>query len=109
SQIDNALAGGTKVPDTYMQALHAFQSETHKLSYVVLTPALAGTIAEPTGDDLNKYFEAHKADYKAPEYRALTVMQMAPKDLAKPADVSDDDAKKAYDSQAQRWTTPERR
>jgi peptidyl-prolyl cis-trans isomerase D len=108
-QIADALGGGTKVPDVYLQALHAFQSEARKISYVVLTAAAAGTIADPSADDLAKYFDAHKSDYRAPEYRALTIMEMAPKDLAKPGDVSDADAKKAYDSQAQRWTTPERR
>jgi peptidyl-prolyl cis-trans isomerase D len=108
-QIFGALAGGIKVPDAYMQALHAFKNEARKLSYIVLTPAIAGTIADPTADDLAKYFDAHKAEYRAPEYRAITIMQLTAKDLAKPADVSDEDAKKAYDSQAARWTTPERR
>jgi peptidyl-prolyl cis-trans isomerase D len=108
-QIALALTGGGKVPDVYMQAMHAFKNEARKLSYVVLTAAIAGTVPEPTGDELAKYFEAHKADYRAPEYRALTTMEMTPTNLAKPAEVSDDDAKKAYDGQAQRWTTPERR
>jgi len=108
-QIAAALGGGTKVPDAYMQALHAFKNETRKIGYVVLTAALAGTVSEPTADELTKYFEAHKGDYKAPEYRAITTMQMAAKDIAKPADVSDEDAKKSYDSQPQRWTTAERR
>ena len=92
-----------------MQALHAFRNEARTISYVVLTPVLAGTIGEPTGDDLSKYFEAHKADYRAPEYRAVTIMAMVAKDLAKSADVADEEAKKAYDSQPQRWTTVERR
>jgi peptidyl-prolyl cis-trans isomerase D len=108
-QIALALTGGTKVPDVYMQALHAFKNEARKLSYIVLTAAIAGTVPDPTSDELAKYFDAHKADYRAPEYRALTVMEMSPKDLAKPAEISDEDAKKAYDSQPQRWTTPERR
>jgi peptidyl-prolyl cis-trans isomerase D len=108
-QIALALTGGSKVPDVYLQALHAFKNDARKLSYLVLTAAVAGTVADPTSDELTKYFDAHKADYRAPEYRALAIMEMTPKDLAKPAEISDDDAKKAYDSQAQRWTTPERR
>ena len=108
-QIALALTGGGKVPDVYMQAMHAFKNEARNLRYVVLTPAIAGTVPEPTSDELAKYFDAHKADYRAPEYRALTIMEMTPSNLAKPGEVSDDDAKKAYDAQAQRWTTPERR
>ena len=47
-QIANGLAGGTKVPDAYMQALHEYQSETRKISYVIVTAAMAGDPGEPT-------------------------------------------------------------
>ena len=109
-QIADGLAGGTKVPQAYMRAFHELQNEERKVSYVVLTPALAGTIGAPADADLTAYFDAHKADWRAPEFRALSVMQMLPADLARPDDVSDADARKIYDAQvAVRFTTPERR
>lgn len=109
-QISDALVGGTEVPDAYMKAMHEFRNEERKLGYVVLTATLAGTIPEPTDADLTAYFDAHKTDYRAPEFRAVNVMQMTPAELAKPAEVSDADAKALYDAQvAVRFTTPEQR
>lgn len=108
-QISNGLAGGVNVPDVYMQALHEYQSDTRKISYVIITAAMAGDPGVPTDSDLNTYFTAHKADWKAPEFRSISLVTMAPGDLAKPDEVSDEDARKAYDSQVDRFTTPEKR
>jgi peptidyl-prolyl cis-trans isomerase D len=108
-QIANGLGGGAMVPDAYLQALHEYQSDKRAISYVIVTPAMAGDIGTPTDADLQKYFEAHKADWKAPEYRAVSYVAMTPADLAKPEEVSDEEAKKSYDSQAARFTTPEQR
>lgn len=108
-QIANGLGGGAVVPDATLQALHEYQSDKRKISYVIITPAMAGDPGTPSDADLQKFFEAHKADWKAPEYRALTFVAMMPSDLAKPEEVSDEDAKKAYDAQAARFTTPEQR
>ncbi len=109
-QIADALSGGTVAPDAYLRALHEYQSEERKISYITLTPALVTDVGEPTDADLKTYFDAHKADYKAPEYRALSILRMAPTDLAKPDEVSDEDAKKSYDAQlATTFTKPEMR
>lgn len=108
-QIANGLGGGETVPDAYMQAFHEYQNDKRKISFVIITPAMAGEIPAPTDADLQKYFEANKADWKAPEYRAVTYVAMTPADLAKPDEVSDDEAKKAYDAQIARFTTPELR
>jgi peptidyl-prolyl cis-trans isomerase D len=108
-QIANGLGGGAMVPDAYLQALHEYQSDKRAISYVIVTPAMAGEVGTPTDADLQKYFDAHKADWKAPEYRAVSYVAMTPADLAKPEEVSDEDAKKSYDGQAARFTTPEQR
>jgi peptidyl-prolyl cis-trans isomerase D len=108
-QIANGLGGGAMVPDAYMQAFHEYQTDKRKISYLIVTAAMAGDPGTPTDADLQKYFEAHKADWKAPEYRAVTYVSMMPADLAKPDEVSDEDAKKAYDEQVARFTTPELR
>ncbi|MBN8996975.1 MAG: SurA N-terminal domain-containing protein [Rhizobiales bacterium] len=108
-QIADGLGGGETVPDAYMEALHEYQTDKRNISYVIVTAAMAGEVPAPTDADLQKYFEAHKADWKAPEYRAVSYVAMTPADLAKPDEVSDDEAKKAYDAQAARFTTPETR
>ncbi len=65
-QIINGLAGETMVPDGFMKALNEYRNEERKVSYVILTPAVAGDVGEPGDTELNTYFEAHKADWRAP-------------------------------------------
>ena len=109
-QIVDGLAGETKVPDAFMRGLHEYQNEERKLSWVILDPAGAGVIPDPTETDLTAWFEAHKSDWRAPEFRAVSVMSLRPADLADSAAVTDADAKDVYDRVvATRFTTPERR
>ncbi|HET7715184.1 MAG TPA: SurA N-terminal domain-containing protein [Bauldia sp.] len=109
-QIVDGLAGETEVPDAFMRGLHEYRNEERSLAWVVLDPASAGVIPEPTDAELNAYFEAHKSDWRAPEFRAATLMSLTPADLADAAAVSDEDAKQVYDRVvATRFTTPERR
>ena len=70
----------------------------------------AGDIAPPTGDALKAFFEDRKAEYRAPEYRAIDILAVDPSTLAKPADVSDEDAKADYDKvRDARFVTQEKR
>lgn len=109
-QIGDALIGGLTVPDTYLKALHDFRSQERSLGYLVLLPALVTDVGEPTDTDLTAFFDTNKSVYKAPEYRALKVVRMAPEDLAATGDISDEEARKTYDQAvATRFTTPERR
>jgi peptidyl-prolyl cis-trans isomerase D len=109
-QITDGLAGETKVPDTFMRALHEYRSEERNLSWIVLAPEAAGTIPEPTETDLTAYFEARKSDWRAPEFRAVTLMSLTPADVADASAVTDADAQAQYDRVvATRFTTPEQR
>jgi peptidyl-prolyl cis-trans isomerase D len=108
-QIVDALAGGASVPDSYLRAFHEYQSEERAVSYVVLTAATAGDPGEPSDADLQSFFDAHKAEWKAPEYRALSIVRMTPADIARPDDVTDDEAKKVYDANLDKYTTKEER
>jgi peptidyl-prolyl cis-trans isomerase D len=109
-QIGDALIGGATVPDSYLRALHEFRAEERAIGYLVLLPTLVTDIGEPGDADLATYFEANKSVYKAPEYRALKIVRMAPEDLAATGEITDEDARKVYDqSVATRFTTPERR
>ncbi len=108
-QIVAGLTGGTQSPATYLKALGAYRGEERAISYLILKPALAGDIAAPTDDEVKAYYEANKANWRAPEYRALTILKVDPADVAKPAAVTDADAQKVYDANKAKYTTPETR
>lgn len=108
-QLGQAFAGGITAPETYLRAFHEFRNEERDVSYVLLPAPPVTDVNEPTEADLTTYFDAHKADWKAPEFRAVSYFNLSPGEVARPADVSDDDAKARYDSNPQRFTTVEKR
>jgi peptidyl-prolyl cis-trans isomerase D len=96
-------------PKTMADAQNRFDNEQRAVDYVVLDKDKAGDIPAPAPEALTKFFDEHKSDFRAPEYRTVVVLPVAPADLAKPTDVSDADAKKFYDGNPQKFGTPERR
>jgi peptidyl-prolyl cis-trans isomerase D len=99
----------TPVPKTFMEALNRYQNERRAVEFVTLDGAQAGTIPDPTPDQLSKYFEQNKAEFRAPEYRRLVVVRLTPTDVAKWITVSDADARKMYDQNRSRFVTPGKR
>ncbi len=56
-----------------------------------------------------KYYEDRKILFRAPEYRKLLVVSLMPAEQAQWIEVSDADAKRAYEDRRARYVTPERR
>jgi peptidyl-prolyl cis-trans isomerase D len=109
-QIELALVDGLDAPKSLVEALARVESQARAIDYVVLPPAAAGEIAAPSNEALKSYFEDRKASYRAPEYRGFDILLVSPADVAKPAEVSQEDAKALYDKvRDTRFTTPEKR
>jgi peptidyl-prolyl cis-trans isomerase D len=108
-QISEALVGATVAPDPYLRALHEYRSEERSIDYLLLTAAAAGEIGEPGDTDLSAYFEENKAQWRAPEYRALSYFKVVPSDIAKPGDVTDEEARADYDKNIKDYTKLEQR
>ncbi|MFZ0838140.1 MAG: SurA N-terminal domain-containing protein [Xanthobacteraceae bacterium] len=108
-QLADSFISGVTVPKTALEAFNRYQNEERNVDYVVLGPAVAGDIPEPSPDVLTKYFEDRKALFRAPEYRKVVLLALSPETIAKSIEVSDADVKRAYDEHLSRYTTPERR
>ena len=108
-QIIDSFSGNLSVPKAWLEAINQFQNQQRNIEYVVLGPAQAGDIPQPTADELSKYFEARKILFRAPEYRKIATVQMTPAELAKWTEVPEADIKKAFDEHRSRYITPERR
>ncbi len=108
-QLISTISDQTFVPKTALDVFNRFQNEERTIEYVMLGKAQAGDIAEPSPEDLAKYFEERKVVFRAPETRKVTVVTLKPEDIASRVEVSEDDLKKAYASRKARYETPERR
>lgn len=108
-QLAQGVSGAMDAPMAYLEVLHAYQNETRDLSLIVITPSQIGEIADPDQAALDGFFEENKADFKAPEYRKLTLLELSPASLARPQDISDDMAREEYDRDSDRYYQAERR
>ena len=108
-QLADSFVSGVTVPKTALEAFNRYQNEERNVDYVVLGPAAAGEISEPSPEILTKYFEDRQALFRAPEYRKVVLLALIPEEMAKTIEVSDADVKRAYEDRLSRFTTPERR
>src|SRR6202051_1627267 len=108
-QIAGAISAGLEPPKTMTEALSRFQSEQRSIEYVKLDAAPAGTIDPPSPETLAGYFDDHKAQFRAPEYRKIAFVAITPEDVGKWSEVSDEDARKLFEQRRDRLGTPEQR
>jgi peptidyl-prolyl cis-trans isomerase D len=108
-QIAGTVAAGLEPPKVLIDALARFQNEQRTIEYVKLDAARAGTIDPPSPETLAAYFDDHKTQFRAPEYRKISFVAVTPEDIGKWTEVSDDDAKKAFEQRRDKLGSPERR
>ena len=108
-QIITAVSGGVTTPKAELEAQNRYQNEERVIDYVSLDATQAGDIPPPTPEALNTYFEERKVLFRAPEYRKIVVLSLTPAEQAPWIQVSDQDAKRAYEERRARYSTPERR
>jgi len=108
-QLSSALVSGAHAPTPYLQALHEYRFEERSIEYVVFTADVAGDVGEPSGDELETYFEENKGQWRAPEYRTVSFFEVSPADIADPTEITDEQAQAAYDRAGTEYSKPERR
>jgi peptidyl-prolyl cis-trans isomerase D len=108
-QIAGTISAGLEPPKVLIDALTRFQNEQRSVEYVKLDTAQAGTIDPPSPETLAAYFDDHKTQFRAPEFRKLSFVVINPEEIGKWTEVSDEDARKVFEQRRDKLGTPERR
>jgi peptidyl-prolyl cis-trans isomerase D len=108
-ELGTTVAGGPNVPNLLMEAVNRYQNEQRAIEYVLVDQSHAGEIAAPTPEALQKYYDERKVLFRAPEYRKLVLVSLLPAEQAQWIEISDADARRAYEDRRARYVTPERR
>jgi peptidyl-prolyl cis-trans isomerase D len=108
-QIAGTISAGLEPPKVMIEALSRYQNEQRSIDYVKLDAAQAGTIDPPSPETLASYFDDHKIQFRAPEYRKISFVAITPEDIGKWSEVSDEDARKLFDQRRDKLGTPEKR
>ena len=107
-----ALTTGLTAPKVQVKAEANYEGQTRSVDYFILPASAAGDIPAPSEDALKAFFNDRKSSYRAPEYRALTIVSLDPESIADPSEVNDADARAAYDRVAgkdPKYGAPEKR
>jgi peptidyl-prolyl cis-trans isomerase D len=102
-----AILGGVVVPKQMATEVYLHDQEQRTADVLVIPNVSMTGIATPDDATLQKFQKDHADQYKAPEYRAATVIEASPEDLAADVPVSDDEIKAAYESQKSQLSTPD--
>jgi peptidyl-prolyl cis-trans isomerase D len=108
-QLAGTVTAGLEPSKTLLEALNHFQNEKRSIDYLRLGAAQAGTIDPPSPEALAAYFDEHKAQFRAPEYRKIAFVAITPEDIGKWSQVSDEDARKVFELRKDKFGSPEKR
>jgi peptidyl-prolyl cis-trans isomerase D len=108
-QIQNIFRSSGIAPATLLNAYNAFFNEERTIAYFTLDTGAAGTVEEPSSETLTAFYEDHKAQFMAPEFRKVAVLAITPEAIAKRVSVSDEELKADYAAKAASYNVPERR
>lgn len=108
-QIVEAATDGIKIPDTMLKALALYQGESRSADYITLAIEAEENIPAPSDEALKAYFDAHKDEYRAPEYRKISYVKLQPADIADKSAVTEEEITEYYGRNQSRFGSAEKR
>ncbi len=108
-QIVGTVSAGVEPSKVLLDALIRYQNEQRSIEFIKLDAAQAGTIDPPSPEALAAFFENHKTQFRAPEYRKVAFVAITPEEIGKWTEVTDEDARKVFEQNRERLGTPEKR
>ncbi|CAA0092081.1 Foldase protein PrsA [Starkeya nomas] len=108
-QLIQSLGGGIEVPKVLKDAIARYESEERSVNYALLSPTALPAPADPSEEELRKFFDERQVAFRAPEYRKLGVLVLTPEVLATAESVTDAEVEAAYKANLSSYGTPEKR
>lgn len=108
SQVPEAIASTTIISDADIDRYLNVSMQRRSLRYfTVPRPALTDTHVDDA--QVEAYYKAHQADFMTPEQVSLKYIEVNAADLKVDDQPTDDDLKKRYEDEKQRFAKPEQR
>jgi peptidyl-prolyl cis-trans isomerase D len=96
-------------PKVLLEALNRFNGETRTLRYVLVPDSAAGTVGEPTEEELKHYYENNQAKFTQAEFRKIGILAVTPETVKDQVNITENDLKAVYEATKDQLGTPERR
>jgi len=96
-------------PKLLRDDIFKLQGEKRLAETVYVPDAIITSVAKPTADQLNGYFEVNKNKFQIPEYRAFSYVLLTVDDVMDQVTVTPEQVKQEYDARPGEFGTPEKR
>lgn len=104
-----AITAGVAVPDPVVDQIYRYRNEKRVADIVAFPAAGITTVGQPTEAELAKFYDAHKDQFRAPEYRTFALASLTPSDIEKSIAIPEDKLKQAWEQRRDDFRTPEQR
>jgi peptidyl-prolyl cis-trans isomerase D len=109
AQLFGAVRTEGLAPTTFRDDIFKMESEKRVGETVYVPDAIIVDVPKPTAEQLGTYFEANKAKFQIPEYRAFSYVLMTVDDVMGQVTVTPEQVKQEYDARASEFGSPEKR
>ncbi|MCW5735647.1 MAG: SurA N-terminal domain-containing protein [Enhydrobacter sp.] len=109
AQLFGAVRTEGLAPASFRDDIFKMESEKRIAETVYVPDAIIVDVPKPTAEQLGTYFEANKARFQIPEYRAFSYVLMTVDDVMGQVAVTPEQVKQEYDARQAEFGSPERR
>jgi peptidyl-prolyl cis-trans isomerase D len=108
-QLVNSIDTGLNVPKSVVERIYRHRQEKRIAETLLVADASMTGIGEPTDEQLTAYHAENPDQFTAPEYRALTVLNLQAADLVGEVTVTDEEIQDLYGQRQDEFDKPELR
>ena len=109
SQLFSVVQPKGLAPKTLRDDVFRLDNEKRVAETIYVPDSIVVDVPKPTPEQLNTYFEANKARFQIPEFRAFSYVLFSAEDVKSQVAVTADAVKQEYDARAAEFGTPEKR
>ena len=106
--LETIITGSAKVSDQELRDMYRLQQEKVKIGYICLEPEkIKESVAIPE-DDIKKYYEQHKEEFRQPEKAKVKYLVFDPAQFEKAAEVTPRETEEYYQADTEQFVEPQR-
>jgi peptidyl-prolyl cis-trans isomerase D len=93
-------------PKTGTDLLWKYRNEQREGRVLLVRSDQVQGVADPTEEQLATLLKERQAEFRAPEYRTVTLLTMRPEDLAPEIEIAEEQLRQAYEERKSEFTRP---
>lgn len=107
--IGGVISAGASAPPLLAETVYRYRNERRSADVIKVKRAPITDAPTPSETDLNSYLDTNANQFRAPEFRALSVLYLDPAEVAKELSPSEEKIKQEYEDRLDSLSVPERR